>query len=61
MGRLDVCRDAFGHVLECAAALVDYLKVSGPERVHNIDNLLLRESMDVIGTSQKSGSITAQT
>ena len=30
-------------------ALVQYLKEGGPERVHNIDNLLLRESMDVIG------------
>ena len=30
-------------------ALVDYLKEGGPKKVHNIDNLLLRESMDVIG------------
>lgn len=43
------CRDAFGHVLECTMALVSYLKDAGPERVHNVDNLLLRESMDVIG------------
>lgn len=31
-------------------ALVDYLKEGGPEKVHNVDNLLLRESMDVIGS-----------
>ena len=30
-------------------ALVDYLKEGGPKKVHNVDNLLLRESMDVIG------------
>ncbi len=30
-------------------ALVDYLKECGSEKVHNVDNLLLRESMDVIG------------
>ena len=30
-------------------ALVDYLKEGGPNKVHNVDNLLLRESMDVIG------------
>ncbi|CAL8465573.1 g5109 [Coccomyxa elongata] len=42
-------RDAFGHVLDCTMALVEFLKEGGPERVHNIDNLLLRESMDVIG------------
>lgn len=30
-------------------ALVDYLKEAGPDKVHNVDNLLLRESMDVIG------------
>ncbi len=46
---MDVRRDAFGHVLECSMALVQYLREGGPERVHNIDNLLLRESMDVIG------------
>ncbi len=30
-------------------SLVDFLKEGGPERAHNIDNMLLRESMDVIG------------
>ena len=30
-------------------ALVSYLAHGGPDAVHNIDNLMLRESMDVIG------------
>ncbi|KAK9904844.1 hypothetical protein WJX75_003698 [Coccomyxa subellipsoidea] len=42
-------RGAFEHVVEHTMALVDYPKEGGPKKVHNIDNLLLRESMDVIG------------
>lgn len=34
-------------------ALVDYLKSQDPATVHNIDDLLLRESMDVIGGSMQ--------
>ena len=42
-------REAFGHVMDRSMALVHYLAQSGPQAVHNIDNLMLRESMDVIG------------
>ncbi len=35
-------------------ALVDYLKEGGSQKVHNVDNLLLRESMDVIGARSHS-------
>lgn len=43
------CRDAFDHVVDRSLALVGFLKAQGPTVVHNMDNLLLRESMDVIG------------
>ena len=43
------CRDAFDHVVDRSLALVGFLKAQGPAVVHNMDNLLLRESMDVIG------------
>jgi hypothetical protein len=43
------CRGAFEHVLDRSLALVEYLKAQGAAAVHNMDNLLLRESMDVIG------------
>lgn len=43
------CRDAFDHVVDRSLALVAFLKAQGPAAVHNMDNLLLRESMDVIG------------
>ena len=36
-------------MLEASRILVEYLRESGPKKVHNVDNLLLRESMDVIG------------
>ena len=36
-------------------ALVDYLSERGPKTMHNMDTLLLRESMDVIGESQSCG------
>jgi hypothetical protein len=36
-------------VVDRSLALVEYLKAQGPATVHNMDNLLLRESMDVIG------------
>ncbi len=37
-------------MLDCSLALVEHLREGGAEKVHNMDNLLLRESMDVIGT-----------
>jgi hypothetical protein len=37
------------HVLNRSQALVEHLREGGPGKVHNMDNLLLRESMDVIG------------
>ena len=43
------CREAFGHVVDRSMALVNHLGQGGPLAVHNIDNLMLRESMDVIG------------
>ncbi|EIE19060.1 cytochrome P450 [Coccomyxa subellipsoidea C-169] len=42
-------RFALAHVIEASMSLVKYLKESGYQKVHNVDNLLLRESMDVIG------------
>ena len=43
------CRYALGHIIDRSLALVDYLRKKGPKAVHNMDTLLLRESMDVIG------------
>ncbi|CAL5224619.1 g7335 [Coccomyxa viridis] len=42
-------REAFDHVVDRSLALVAFLKAQGPAAVHNMDNLLLMESMDVIG------------
>ena len=44
-----LCRDAFDQVVERTLALVYFLKAQGTTATHNMDNLLLRESMDVIG------------
>ena len=44
-----VCRFALGHIIDRSLALVEYLREKGPKTVHNMDTLLLRESMDVIG------------
>ena len=44
-----LCRDAFDQVVDRTLALVHFLKVQGATSTHNMDNLLLRESMDVIG------------
>ena len=46
---LCTCRVALGHIVDRSLALAEYLREGGPEAVHNMDNLLLRESMDVIG------------
>ena len=43
------CRDALDQVVERTLALVHFLKAQGATATHNMDNLLLRESMDVIG------------
>ena len=43
------CRCALGHIIDRSMALVEYLRERGPKTVHNMDTLLLRESMDVIG------------
>ena len=45
------CRFALGHIIDRSLALVEYLRKKGPKAVHNMDTLLLRESMDVIGAS----------
>ena len=50
-GVLASCREAFDHVVDRSLALVAFLKAQGPAAVHNMDNLLLMESMDVIGMS----------
>ena len=44
-----LCRDALDQVVERTLALVGFLKAQGATATHNMDNLLLRESMDVIG------------
>ena len=38
-------------MVDRSLALVAFLKAQGPAAVHNMDNLLLMESMDVIGAS----------
>ena len=43
------CRLALAHIVERTLALADYLSEGGATKAHNVDNLLLRESMDVIG------------
>ena len=52
------CREAFDHVVDRSLALVAFLKAQDPAAVHNMDNLLLMESMDVIGMSPAGRSIT---
>ncbi len=42
-------RAAFAHVVERAGKLADILADAGPARPLNVDGLLLRESMDIIG------------
>ncbi len=37
--------------MERTLALAGYLAEGGAKKTHNVDNLLLRESMDVIGES----------
>jgi len=40
---------ALAHIIDRSLVLVGYLREKGPKTVHNMDTLLLRESMDVIG------------
>lgn len=42
-------RAAFREVRERSQQLVAILLEAGPARMHNVDELLLKESMDVIG------------
>lgn len=44
-----LCRVAAKAITECAYKLVQGLHALGPEHAFNIDDLLLRESMDIIG------------
>ena len=46
------------HVVERSEKLVAILAAHGPGRPINVDNLLLRESMDVIGAHLRAGSCT---
>ena len=47
--RVHARRHAFKHIVERSGVLTSILGKSGPAAVMNMDNLLLRESMDVIG------------
>ena len=49
------CRLALSHIVQRTQALADYLAEGSATKTHNVDNLLLRESMDVIGESQSCG------
>ena len=42
-------RSALRSVVECCGALARYMEVQGPRKAMDVDELLLRESMDVIG------------
>ena len=43
------CRVAFGHVVGRCRELMRYIEEQGPSVVLDVDDLLLREAMDVIG------------
>ena len=44
-----LCRSAFAHVAGTCNALIEYIAAQGPSAVLDVDDLLLREAMDVIG------------
>ncbi|EIE19314.1 cytochrome P450 [Coccomyxa subellipsoidea C-169] len=44
-----MCRHGFQHVLDVVAQLLRILKAGGEEKVVDMDNLLKREALDVIG------------
>ncbi len=48
------CRYALRCVVECCNSLAKYLEDQGPNKAMDVDELLLRESMDVIGESQNN-------
>ena len=43
------CRLAFAHVADRCKVLMQYIEQQGPEAVLDMDELLLREAMDVMG------------
>ena len=43
------CRFALRCVVECCNSLAKYMEEQGPTKAMDVDELLLRESMDVIG------------
>ena len=43
------CRLAFAHVADRCKELMLYIAQQGPDAVLDVDELLLRESMDVMG------------
>ncbi len=44
-----VCRQGFKHVVSTALEVCDVIKSVGDSRSVDIDNLLIREALDVIG------------
>ena len=46
---LGVHRQAFGHMVRSCTALGDFMAESGPSAALDVDELLLRAAMDVIG------------
>jgi hypothetical protein len=44
-----MCRHGFQHVLDVVAQMVRILKAGGKDAVVDMDNLLKREALDVIG------------
>lgn len=52
-----LCRAAFGDVVGRCHELMRYIAEQGPSAVLDVDDLLLRESMDVIGESQSLCSV----
>ena len=47
-------RSALRSVVECCGALARYMEEQGPRKAMDVDELLLRESMDVIGQALPS-------
>jgi hypothetical protein len=43
------CRLAFAHMADKCRSLMQYIVQQGPEAVLDMDELLLREAMDVMG------------
>ncbi|KAK9832710.1 hypothetical protein WJX81_002799 [Elliptochloris bilobata] len=52
-------REAFRQVRERSQQLVAILLEAGPGKAHNVDEMLLKESMDVIGAPDCAGLISA--